>query len=159
MNKGKGVLKIALAAVMLLFITGFVFAAEVAATEADGGTKAERHKGRMKLSDTMEEVKGTVSGIGANYIAVSYAADAATGAEYEMLLQFDKKEIKLEHRTNLKDIEVGDTVRVQYQKVVEKDEQGREVQSMKAKTIFFIKPAQNVEELRSGEPLPLKGVK
>jgi hypothetical protein len=92
----------------------------------------------------MKEVQGEVSFVASNFISVIYKRDAK--AEYEMAFPFDKKKILLDHVQSVNQINIGDTVSIQYEETVQQAEKGAKI-SRSAKKIFFIRPTNRPKEV------------
>jgi len=75
---------------------------------------AQEKKEEPQVTRTEKDVTGEVSWIGKNKISVTYGRDKENKTEYEILLPFDPKEIKIEHKNRLSDIQIVDTVKVSY---------------------------------------------
>ena len=97
---------------------------------------------------TFKEVMGEVSAITPNFIAIVYRREEEKGVAYEIALPIDK-EVRIVHKKNLKEIEVGDTVRVRFAEIRKKEEVEREggkreerirMVGRKAKEIIFVRP-------------------
>ena len=69
-------------------------------------------------------VTGEVSGVGAKFIAVEYERNTKKGAAFEMALPVDEA-ATLERIKQLKELKLGDTVRVEYQETATKDDKGQ----------------------------------
>lgn len=96
---------------------------------------------------TLEHSSGQVTGIDAQSIDLLYAR--TEDAEYEMHLPVDAK-VELKHYKAFSDIQRGDEVELQYEKVVETPNTPTERMTMTVKTIRFIKRPKE-GELRSEE--------
>jgi len=92
--------------------------------------------------DTKKVIKtitGEVGGIGPNFIAIVYQKDEEKGVEYEMALPL-KEDVKFQFVKNLKELQVGDKVTVQYEEEITtytekvKDEKGKEKEQIKEET-------------------------
>ncbi|OGX27129.1 MAG: hypothetical protein A3J51_03110 [Omnitrophica WOR_2 bacterium RIFCSPHIGHO2_02_FULL_45_21] len=102
----------------------------------------------------MKEVQGEVSWIGKGYISILYSQDVNTGEEYEILLPYDEKDIKLEHRKSIDQIAKGDIVDVHYEEETKQDDYKQEKVKLKAKVVSFVRAAEKKPEstvLTSGE--------
>lgn len=122
---------------------------------------AEANK-ESKSSRATKEVQGEVTWIGKDKIAVTYGKDEATGTEYEILLPFNTADLSIAHKKNLGEINVGDTVKVQYEEESLEYGDGRKEGKLKAKIISFLRPATPKPKAQTPdeeEKLPLKGVK
>jgi hypothetical protein len=86
-----------------------------------------------------KEVQGEVSGIGYGSISIVYQRDIEKGTAEEILLPVDEVE-QIIHKQNIKQINVGDTVSIQYDEITQETENGPNI-LRKAKVITFIKPA------------------
>lgn len=120
--------------IVLTYIVCFVImvalgAAQLQAAEEAGG----------KTTKVIKEVQGEVSGIGYNTISVTYNRDAQKGTEEEILLPYDAA-IQMVHKKNMKEINVGDTVLIQFEETTEAAAAGLNV-SRKAVKLSFVKPA------------------
>jgi len=114
--------------------------------------QAEKDKGIIKTTTLDKTVQGEISWIGKDYIAIIYQKDEKKGKEYEILLPIDA-DIQLLHKSNLDQLSVGDTVRVQFEELTEEYKEGAR-KERKAKVISFVKPAvKKPESLESGEVL------
>lgn len=92
---------------------------------------------------TLETTSGTVTSVSSSNIAVAYKQTA--DAEYEMSLPIDK-EVKLEYYYQASDIKAGDTVKLQYEKVVESPGEPNERTTMTVKKIRLVKKAPKERE-------------
>ncbi len=134
----------------------------------------QRAKDRKEISSSdVKEMEGTVSAIDNNGIAVVFQKDAQKGSEEEMYIPIEKGQIRLVHKTSLKEIEAGDTVKVGFKEVTDEID-GKESKRFKATTITFLKkaekkpdpqlPPEQVAQDESPAPgdtqtIPLKGFK
>lgn len=84
------------------------------------------------------EIQGEISSIGKNYIAIVYKREK--DKEYEILLPIEEKEVTLERKRSLSELNVGDTVRIRYEDVIGGIGQ-EQVMQRKARVISFIRPA------------------
>jgi hypothetical protein len=104
------------------------------------GITNAQEKEKIKITTQMREVQGEVSGIGKDYISVAYNKDLETGTEEEIYLPFDKNDLKLEHKRSLKEIDLWDTVLVQYEETIEEGPEGKK-EKRKAKVVSFVRAA------------------
>ncbi|MBU1044182.1 MAG: hypothetical protein KJ915_07275 [Candidatus Omnitrophica bacterium] len=111
----------------------------------NASVRAENEIAAGKKNIASKEIQGIVSGIGYGSISIVYKSDAKSGTADEILLPLDELE-EIIHKQNIKQINVGDTVSVQYNETTQETEKGPTV-SRKAKVLNFIKPA---------APLPLE---
>jgi hypothetical protein len=99
-----------------------------------------------------KEIIGQVMGVSAYGISLEYRKSAR--GSYEMLLPFDEK-TRLDRIASLKQLKVGDTVKVEYDQRVKEDEKGKRQLLMTIATrVTFVKPAQAEEGLSSNEQVP-----
>jgi hypothetical protein len=89
----------------------------------------------------MKKMTGEVDGISRNFISILYGQDEKTS--YAMAFDIDKN-VKIENKTDLKQINVGNTVTVTYQEKTEKpkdDKDGKKikVKNRTVKNIVFVK--------------------
>ena len=94
---------------------------------------------RIKEEIVIKEVKGEVTGISPNFIAVLYGEDTKRQVSLEMAFDVTK-DAKIENKKNLTDIRVGDTVTVTYEEKTEKNKEGKvRVKGKLVKKIVFKK--------------------
>ncbi len=98
---------------------------------------AENEKSAAVGTKTAKEVEGPISGIGKDYISIIYQKDDNDGIDYEIMLPLSE-DMAMEHKQNLANLKVGDTVRVQYEETTEQNEKGPQ-SSRKAQGITFVK--------------------
>jgi hypothetical protein len=119
-----------------------------------------------------KEVEGTVSGMSNSFIAVLYGR-SEQGIAQEMAFQLTNK-VNILHKNSLKDISVGDTVKVIYEETAERKVDGSLSYKRAVKQIVFLreapkqikvdqelksKPEEPVQPEESQEPISLKGLK
>jgi len=104
------------------------------------GAGLTQEKKETKKTTVSKEVTGEVTWIGKNKIAILYQIDTEKSTEYEILLPFDEKELKVIHKKSLEEIKSGDTVTVEYEEITEESEQGGRT-DFKARAIKFIRSA------------------
>lgn len=107
------------------------------------GTIAEGqqdNKGRKPVKRT-SVVQGEISGITKNYISIVYKRDREKDIEYEMLLPINRKDLQIEHKRNLDEFKVGDTVILTYEDTVTGDNEKEQGMKRKAMVIRFVKSA------------------
>lgn len=125
---------------IMLAILGLLSSAAICfAGDAKTGQRAKDKK-EVSSSD-VKELEGTVSAIDNNGIAVVFQKDSQKGSEEEMYIPIEKSQIRLVHKTSLKEIEAGDTVKVGFKEVTDEIE-GKESKRFKATTITFLKKAE-----------------
>ncbi|MBU1087048.1 MAG: hypothetical protein KKD05_05965 [Candidatus Omnitrophica bacterium] len=105
----------------------------------NASARAENEITAGKKNIASKEIQGIVSGIGYGSISIVYKSDAQAGTAEEILLPLDELE-EIIHKQNIKQINVGDTVSVQYNETTQETEKGPTL-LRKAKVINFIKPA------------------
>lgn len=132
MKAGKSVI---IYTVKIICLAVFIFLIRPVYAE---GKKAEK---LIERKAVMKEVAGEVTWIGKKYIAVLYQQDSQNGEEEEILLPFDNKDIRLEHKRNLSEINKGDTVSVHYEEETRQYDSNREEVKRKAKVVSFIRAA------------------
>ncbi|MCX5693110.1 MAG: hypothetical protein NTX47_05450 [Candidatus Omnitrophica bacterium] len=88
----------------------------------------------------MKKMTGEVAGISQNFISILYGQDEKTS--YEMAFDIDK-DVKIENKEDLKQINIGNIVAVSYEETTEKlkdDKEGKiKVKNRTVKRIVFIK--------------------
>jgi len=109
-----------------------------------GLAKEELPKGPAgsKRTSVKKELQGEVTWISktGDRIAIVFSRDEASRSEQEILLPVDKNTV-LHHKTSIGDINIGDTVSIQYEEVTEESAEG--VNSKRtAKAIYFVRAAQ-----------------
>ncbi|MFC1658779.1 hypothetical protein ACFL1D_05295 [Candidatus Omnitrophota bacterium] len=106
--------------------------------------QAEKNGTEVKTTSTDKSIQGEITGIGKNYIAVTYEMNEEKGTEYEILLPVDK-DLQLVHKNKFSELNIGDTVRIKYEEITEEyAETNRKLR--KAKVITFVKPAEKKPE-------------
>lgn len=135
---GKGKLSLAI-------LSLFLFLSPVSAQEAPQVIRTVK----------LKEVRGEVSGISSNFIAVLYGKDADTS--YEIALNTDAK-TRVERKNSLKDIAVGDTVFVSYEETIEtkKGEKPR-ILGRVVKLVRFLRAAEKQPEIDALVSSPEEG--
>lgn len=97
-------------------------------------------------------VTGEITVIGRNTISVLYSEDKGKGIEYEMVVPIDS-DIRLEHKKNITDFKVGDTVTINYEDTTTGDSDKNLKTERKAKVISFVKAVvKKLEPTRPPEP-------
>ena len=134
----------------LVLICGLTAGLTLPSWAADEKAKAADEKSSDKKSEaaepavgdvvktTAEQVTGQVSGIDKHYIGVVYQKN--DGSENEMGI-FIEGMPQLERVQDLSQIQMGDTVNVQYDVITEKGAGSEDVSRHVAKKITFVKPA------------------
>jgi hypothetical protein len=94
----------------------------------------------------MKKMKGEVQGISQNFISILYGQDEKTS--YEMAFDIDK-DVTIENKADLKQINVGNIVIVTYEEATEKPKDDKEGKKIKVKNrtvkrIVFIKEREGV---------------
>lgn len=128
-------------------------------------TMAEVQK-EEKTERATKQVTGEIAGLSKNFIAVDYGMNAKGTSMQEMAFNLDKN-ITLEHKRNLAEYSVGDTVTVTYEEITKTDKEGKKWTNCIPKVISFVRPAQKSFESITPEEapqqetatLPLKGIK
>jgi hypothetical protein len=105
------------------------------------GYAAEKENPNIIKETAMKKMTGEVQGISRNFISILYAQDEKTS--YEMAFDIDK-DVKIENKADLKNINVGNIVTVTYQETTEKpkdDKDGKKikVKNRTVKRIVFVK--------------------
>jgi len=132
-----------------LFFMASIIIASVAVMCGSGYSQEEQSSG--KTAKTVKEIEGEVSGIGFNMISIVYNRDPEKGTAEELLLPIDEVS-QLIHKNNIKEIQVGDTVSIQYDETTRETDNGPRTER-KAKVISFIKSAPvQPESTESNEP-------
>ena len=109
--------------------------------EADNAQKAEKNNDeerRNVIKTESKEITGQVSAISKDYIGVIY--QTGKNSENEMGIYIEGAP-QLERVKDLTQIQAGDTVTVEYEKVSEKDKQDNEFARHVVKKIIFVKKA------------------
>ncbi len=112
-------------------------------------TKPEQKDEKVMAYKTMS---GTVSGVGPAFLAVEFQRDDKNGASFEMALPLDP-EANTTYAGLLKELQLGDTVSVEYRETATKDSQGQYTQMRRTATkIALVRRAPAVaSETRSAE--------
>jgi hypothetical protein len=129
---------------------------------------AKAKKKEPVVSSIVREIQGELVYAGPRSLSLVYSYDKAKGEESEILIPYDPKTIKLEHKRSLSELTTGDTVLVQYTEETS-DYGDRKDITMKAITLRFLQPvdaqsrykqkASVQEQAQEDEGLSLKGVK
>jgi len=85
-------------------------------------------------------VNGEISGITKKFISVVYKKDAETNTDYEMLILIDEN-VRLDHKKSLSELNVGDSVSIEYEDATVEDSAKRQKLRRTAKVISFVKSA------------------
>ncbi|UCC94455.1 MAG: hypothetical protein JSW40_06495 [Candidatus Omnitrophota bacterium] len=109
---------------------------------------AQVSKERVRPGGGIKELEGQVVGINKRCIAVVYSRDRIKGSESEIMLPVDE-ETEVVHRRSLENINVGDTVRIQFEEETE-ERKGKQRMKRKARAVRFVRPASD-DVLRSLE--------
>lgn len=137
MRMKKSIIRIGLAGILFLSISGAVFAASKG-----------QDKEKLDISDAYEEtvistkpgeVEGEISAIGKNYINLIYKRDLTKGIEYEMMLVLDE-DVTFEFKKALQDFSIGDMIKVKFEDITSEKADVKNVKR-KTKVISFIGPA------------------
>lgn len=91
---------------------------------------------KIPTVETMEEVKGEVTALGADEIGILYKRTET--AEYEKRIPLDTK-VKFVNFKSLKELALGDEIVVEYEKTVQYPNEPREKRFMTAKSITLVK--------------------
>ena len=111
-----------------------------------GVCDAEKGKAKKTTKTVMNQITGELGFIGVNSISVIYEKKPEQGREYEMVLYLDEN-ATVEYKKSLKEINLGDTIRIEYALITETTEKGEKTKRV-AKKITFVRP--KVTGLRSG---------
>jgi hypothetical protein len=129
---------------IMLAVVGMVsFVAVCFAQDLKSGAKSQIKK--EIFSSDVKEIEGTISAINDNGIAVVFNKDAQKGSEEEMYIPIEKSNIRLIHKSSLKEMEIGDTVKVGFKEVTDEIE-GKESKRFQATTVAFLKKADKKPE-------------
>lgn len=96
-------------------------------------------EGTKRAGRVIKGISGEVSAISKDFIAVVYRRDEAKGTEEEIALPIAKGVI-IEHKKNLSEIGVGDTVNVEFEEVAEEPREGARSKRV-ARVISFTRAA------------------
>jgi hypothetical protein len=129
----------------------------------------EKNKAEPVINLTAKEVQGEVSYITKRSISLVTSRNKESGEETEILLPYGKN-LVIEHKKNLSEIQSGDVIKVKYTE--ESIDYGdRQEIKIEAKVVTFMNPAAQdspykkaretlqQQAAQQGETLPLKGVK
>ena len=89
---------------------------------------------------TYKRVTGEVGGVGAQFIAVEYKHDLATGAGYEMAFPVDDRAV-FQRIKSLKELKLGDEVEVEYRETEFKNEHDEVQHKRVATRVALVKVA------------------
>ena len=126
---------------LIFMIFGIAFAQEEAKPKENAQEKQEKPEKLVSHTSQIKEVLGEVTWVGKEYLSVTYNSDAQSGIEYEMLLPYDKKNVILEHKRNLGEINKGDTIRIKYEEELKDYDSGRQEVKRKGRVISFVRAA------------------
>lgn len=133
------------AAVIMFLISGLT-SGGFAETAYEAKKEAKGDKEEITDSNVMKEIEGEVSAVDKQGIAVVYSKDLEKGTESEIYIPLVKENIKMVHKRNIEEIQIGDTVRVEYEVLTEETKEGP-ISKFDARTIIFLRAAQK-------KPLP-----
>lgn len=126
--------------------------------------RADEEKRSKLIRKVSNEVEGEVSAVSKDHIAVVYNRDIAKGIEYEMSFPIDSK-VVFEHKKNLREISVGDRVRISFDEETIQEE-GKEFNRRAPKKLSFVSPAvkkpvvnEEISENDEEGVFPIKGLK
>jgi hypothetical protein len=108
---------------------------------------AEEKEGPNIIKEViMKKMTGEVAGISQNFISILYGQDEKTS--YEMAFDIDK-DVKIENKGDLKQINTGNIVIVTYEETTEKPKDDKEGKKIKVKNrtvkrIVFVKEREGV---------------
>jgi hypothetical protein len=139
--------------VMSFINTGLVSAKESKVDPAAAVVAKPKSEDAVKetVKVTFKEATGVISSLSNNFIAVVTGVDSLTQAGTEYAFNLDKK-VKIEHKQSLKDIKVGDTVKVGYEETVKMLDGKRLSRSTAVKAITFLKAGPKEQVIQ--EPAP-----
>jgi hypothetical protein len=105
------------------------------------GYAAEKENSDIIKEVATKKMTGEVQGISKNFISILYSQDEKTS--YEMAFDVDK-DVKIENKKDLKQINIGNIVTVSYEETTEKPKDDKDVKKIKVKNrtvkrIIFIK--------------------
>lgn len=133
--------------ISVIAVAGILFLAISAAAFAQ-----RDDKGRKIIKRASGEISGEISAIGRDFISVIYKRDEKKGAEYEVLVPIDAG-TKLERKRSLSELNLGDTVNIQFEDMTLEDAGREKNMERKAKVISFVRPAvRKPEPPRPPEP-------
>ena len=126
------------------------------------GLGAEEEKEEIEIKTVIKEIQGEVSylspRINPQYISVTYKEERGTA--YEMVLFIDE-DLEVEHKRDLSEIGIGDTVGITYHEITEIPKEGRERTKRVAKILRFVRPADEATRKKYGlikkEEPPVEG--
>ncbi len=113
---------------------------------------AQEAKTEKKIETREKEVSGKITSLSSNFLAVESGIDQNEGAALESAFNLDKN-VRVIHKKNLKELNIGDTVSVGYEETIETMEDGRKMRKSAVKTITFLNPAP-VEVRVQEQPIP-----
>lgn len=93
-----------------------------------------------KHTATPKEVVGEITGVvPGRFVSVLFKQDKEAGVEEEILLPIDSKDMKFDHVKDLSGLNVGDTVRIQFDDERTEYDSGRKEAALKTKVIGLVK--------------------
>ena len=104
---------------------------------------AQETEQKAPISVVSEKVTGQVSAVSKDFIAVVYQTDKNSENEIGLYIEGTPK---IERFQDFEQIEAGDTVTVEYEKISTKDQEGKEFTKHIAKKIILLKKAPPVVE-------------
>ena len=136
------------------------------AAEVPAAQSAESKKAPEAPVVEMKELEGQISGLGGNFIAISYGGNAETSLEAAFNVA---PNVQMSHKRSFKELKFGDTVRVRFEQTSQKLENGRTFRKNTVKSIAFLKAAPKEtstdalvtppEQAQAESSLSLKGIK
>ena len=124
-----------------------------------GVAQAEQGKEEDKAVVVLKEVQGEVSALTSNFISIIYERDKEKGIDYEIALPIDEN-MRLVHKRSLKQIQLGDIVRVKYKEKRKECEEVGEDGTLKRKTKVIERKAAVITFVRPKRPeIGIKGLR
>lgn len=141
MMKNITMIKIFLAAITIILLPEI----KLSIAQENPGENLAQQQQQEKEEIARKSVAGEVSGLAPNFIAVLYGQSQESQAALEMAFDLDK-DVKIEHRKSLKEINMGDTVEVAYLEITKTREDGRKISRRVAKVITFVRASEKQPE-------------
>lgn len=106
---------------------------------------AQKKEEPTVVSSTTKNVNGEVSAVNNNFISVIYNRDLSKHSQDEICIPIGAG-LAVEHKKDISQIAIGDTVDVKYEESVVKDKEGNKSSKRAAKVVTFLKAGEKKAE-------------
>ncbi len=118
-------------------IAGFVLLAGESGFCQSANKEKSTESAVARTTRVRKEIQGEVTGKSFEAISICYQRDE-NGAEHEIMIPIDQKDLKINHKEGLDQIEIGDIVSIEYDETSEEVAGGVSIKR-KGRIIHFIR--------------------